>query len=248
MVAAPADPEKTGRRWWALFAALILVAGVAWFGLRLQGISGVPPGTPSPENRPLGLYVDPTAESWRISWNRDATALPEARETRLLVKDGEEQNLIDLTPEIIAASSTQFTPKGRDVTFRMESTAKDGKVTAESFRILRPAAENPKPAPRAASSVPSDLTPPKAIHRVAPVVAGSVRPRIKGKVPIDIRAEIDSKGRVTNAVALTKPREALEVYLTERALRAAKEWRFDPARKDGKRIPGSQVIHFVFER
>ncbi len=246
----PADRVTSSRRFRALLAVVIVVAAVAVAGVgwRLRNPSAPAVPVASQENRPIGLYVDPTAETWRISWNRDAAALAEARETRLLVKDGEEQNVIELTPDVLAAASAQFTPKGRDVTFRMESTAKDAKVTAESFRILRAAAENPKSAPHTAASDHTDFTPPKATHRVAPVVAAKVRPRIKGRVPVDIRAEIDTRGRVTSAVPVNKPREALEVYLTERAQRAAREWHFEPARKDGKRVAGSQVIHFVFER
>jgi hypothetical protein len=75
-----------------------------------------------------------------------------------------------------------------------------------------------------------------------------VRSRIKGVIPIDVRVEIDIHGRVSSAAPVTKTHSGIESYLSSRALQAAKEWRFEPARRDGKAVEGSQILHFVFEK
>jgi hypothetical protein len=246
------------KKWWPVFAALALVGGLAWFLLRPAGQNG---GAPAPAAlsanvRPLGLYVDPAGDNWRISWNPNATALHNAKSVQLFVREGDDQNRIDLSPRDLASGTYQYKPNGNDVTFRLEVIGSSGQVSAESFRYTRataPASTQAPPttAPKPASSgedVVTHVTQPRAIHKVPPVVPASIRPRIKGVIAIDVRVHIDARGRVTSAAALTKPNSGLESYLAGRAVEAAKQWRFEPGRKGRTAIPGAQTIHFVFEK
>lgn len=254
-LAAPSSTGKGERNWWPLLAAIFLVAGGAWFFLqpKLHLNSGSEPIIAAPADRPLGLYVDPAGQTWRVSWNPNATALRVARTVQLFVREGEDQNRLDLSPGDLASGMYQYHPTGNDVTFRLEVTENSGHVSAESFRLTRAAA--PVSAPAAAPQVPkpsppavtTGLTEPRAIHRVPPVVPVSIKPRISGAIPIDVRVHIDTNGHVTSAAPVVKQPSGLHAYLAGRAVEAARLWRFEPARANGKPVPGSETIHFVFE-
>jgi hypothetical protein len=202
--------------------------------------------------RPLGLYVDPAGQTWRISWNPKATALDEARSVQLFVREGDEQKRFDLSARDLASGSYQYSPFANDVTFRLEVVDKAGRVSAESFRLTRagnPPAPAPAhtPAPHAAASS-SAITQPKPIYRAPPVIAAGVRSRIKGTVSIDVRVQIDARGRVVAATPVTRQHSGLDKYLADRAVQAARLWRFEPARENGKPVAGTQILHFVFDK
>ena len=80
------------------------------------------------------------------------------------------------------------------------------------------------------------------------MIAAGIRPRIKGTIPIDVRVQIDARGRVVSATPVTKQHSGLNEYLASRAVQAARLWRFEPARENGKAVAGTQIIHFVFEK
>jgi TonB family protein len=246
---ATAGAGQLLRRSWPFLLALALIGSAVWLLPQVLSKQVVAPA-PAPISgagitRPLGLYVDPSSQSWRISWNRDASVLHKAQLVRLFVHDGDEQNGIDLSPGDLESGMYQYEPRGNDVTFRMEATGSDGRVSAESFRLVRtPAVAEPTP-----SAAPVRRTvAPQAIHRVAPVVPASLRPRIRGKVLVEIRVQVDTRGRVTSATPVSRPHKGLESDLTRSAVVAARAWRFDPAVKDGKAVTGTQTLHFVFER
>jgi hypothetical protein len=255
------------RQWWPLLAAILLVVGAVWLLLPRTARRETPavrvapetastePGTPV---RPLGLYVDPSGQTWRISWNPGATAFRGARSVELFVRDGEDQNRIPLTQQDLQTGTYQYAAKGQDVTFRLEVTDTGGHLSAESFRLLKvaPAAEPEKPVEaveRSSADAPQPVSSrnsarPRATHKVPPVVPAGIRPRIRAPIPIDIRVRVDSHGRVTEATPVSKQHTGLETYLVGRAVSAARQWRFEPAREGGKAVPGTETIHFVFER
>jgi hypothetical protein len=268
------------KKWLPLVAALLLVGGIIWFLLQ-PGRNGASPAAPAQSIdgfRPLGLYVDPLAQTWRVLWNPNATALHDARSVQLFVREGDDQNRKELSPRDLSAGSYEYKPTGNDVTFRLEVTDKAGTVSAESFRLVRSTAPETAsgapspPAKRAFQATGPQLTPPpppppaaqgalnsnsatssrnaqpKPIYRAPPVVAAGIRPRIKGTMPIDVKVRIDEKGRVVSASPITKLHDGLEEYLATRALQAAREWKFEPARESGKAVAGTQTIHFVFTK
>jgi len=265
---APADTADTQastrggffRKWWPLMGALLLVGGALAI-VALQAGHGTASGTSSGgpavaetgmaadhSIRPLGLYVDPAGQPWRISWNPGATALRGARSVDLFVRDGEDQNRIDLTQADRDSASYQYKPKGDDVTFRLEVTGGDGRLSAESFRVVKTAPAPTAPAAPAPAEAVKNLKPPHPIDRVPPVVPASIRPRIRGPIPIDVRVQVDTHGRVTDAEPVKKPHAGVESYLAGRAVDAARKWRFEPAQQDGKPVQGTDTIHFVFRR
>ena len=194
------------------------------------------------------------------------------------MREGDDQNRIDLPSPDLLSGSYEYRPErppGNDVTFRLEVIDRAGRISAESFRMVRDpnaaAASSPSATSSGAASsgaassgaaqggsalntAPAPvsgakrITQPKAVYRAPPVVAAGIRPRINGKIPIDVRVTIDTKGRVLTAAPVTKPHSGLEEYLATRAVQAARLWRFDPARENGKAVQGAQTIHFVFDK
>jgi hypothetical protein len=203
--------------------------------------------------RPLNLYVDPAGPNWRVSWNASATVVPGSR-VKLFVRDGN-LNQIDLQPGDVQSGTYLYTSKGRDVPFfRLEVVDKNGHLAEASFRLVErapvapAAAPTPTEKPPVAAKTDNQFSAPKAIHRVPPVVPSSLRPRIHGSIPLDVRVKIDAHGRVTSAVPVSKPHSGVESFLAARAVYAAKQWRFEPAREDGKAVQGTEIIHFVFDK
>jgi len=270
---APEHDARGAKRWLPLAGALALVGGIAWFLLTQGHIGGPASGASATEStRPLGLYVDAQGQNWHVLWNPNATALHDARSIQLFAREGDNQNRIDLSRRDLAAGTYEYHPASNDVTFRLEVADKGGRISAESFRLVKTdlgkedeAAEKAlasgnsgerTPAPPVAGTraqsqpaVSSAKTiAAKPIYKAPPVVAAGIRPRIRGTVPIDVRVHIDDHGRVTAANTITKLHDGLEEYLGSRAIQAAKQWKFEPAKESGKPVDGTQTIHFVFTR
>jgi TonB family protein len=221
-----------------------------------------PAATRADADRPIGLSVAPMGNAWQVSWNSNATALRDARSAHLFVRNGDDQNRIDLTPKDLEQGMYRYDSQANDLTFRLEVVESSGAVSAESFRFQRDVkVEAPKPPtlppalPPVGTATPESpgvasgrITEPKVIQREPPVVAAGLRPRIDGSATVDVRVRIDSRGRVVSAAPVRKPRPGLDTILARAAVTAARMWRFEPARQNGKPIPFSQTIHFVFEK
>ncbi|HKD07836.1 MAG TPA: energy transducer TonB [Bryobacteraceae bacterium] len=239
---------------WPLIAAVLVVAVVValvWQQALKRSAPQPARVTEAAPARPLGLYVDPSGPAWRISWNPSATGLQGARTVKLFVRDGDEpSHVFEMTPPDLQAGSYQYAPKNHDVMFRLEVTDAAGRVSAESFRLINSPPPSSAPATSEAPAPPKagPITQARVSHRVAPVVPTSIRPRLHGSTPVDVRVKIDTQGRVTSAIPVVKPHTNLDTFLAARAVYAAKQWRFEPARQNGHPIPASQIIHFVFEK
>lgn len=237
-----AEPGFLQNRW-PLLAAVVLVSGGITVFMEQSARRATTAPVPAEQTtvvRPLGLHVDPSGKNWRISWNSSATALRNARSVQLFVLDGDDENRIDLTSKDLESGTYRYPANGTDVTFRLEVTDSSGQVSAESFRLVKTAEEKP-PAPAPAATVAKPAVP-VVLERVPPVVPVSIRPRIKGTIPVDVRVRIDEEGRVVSATPVTRAHSGLESFLTERAVAAAKQWRY----KRG--TPGTEIIHFTFKK
>jgi TonB family protein len=270
-----AEPRSKWRTAVPLAGAFLLVGALLWFVLQQTHHSTptVAPATTTEQGRPIGLSVEPAGTSWQVSWNPNATALAGARSVQLFVREGDDQTRKELTPQDLALGMYSYQSGGNDLTFRLEVVDSSGRVSAESFRYEREAksttpssparaAAVPPPAPVAtpkparspqsnvapAKPAPAKIIEPKVIHRAPPVVAAGIRPRIQSTVTIDVKVQIDVRGRVVSAAPVKKPHAGLDAYLASTAVQAARQWRFEPARENGRAVPGSQTIHFVFER
>jgi Gram-negative bacterial TonB protein C-terminal len=255
----PLTPGERLKKWLPLLPALLLAGGAIWWfsqSSNHHAAPAAPVAAPNAIARPLGLAVEPMGSAWQVSWNPNATALHDAHSVQLFVRAGDDQNRIDLSPHDLSAGIYKYEPAGNDVTFRLEVVESSGHISAESFRFVRAdlphsAAPAPKAAARALSVAPRApvrRTEPKVIHRAPPVIAAGVRPRLTSTIALDVRVQIDEHGRVTSAEPVVKPRKGLETYLAGSAVKAARLWRFEPARENGKPVVGSQTLHFVFQQ
>ena len=153
----------------------------------------------------------------------------------------------------------KYEPAGNDVTFRLEVVENSGRVSAESFRFVRTARRR-KSSVATAATAGTPQRPPRKQRRS---FAGPSRRRSIGlrrslpqgsvlaspaPIAIDVRVHIDEQGRVTSAAPVVKPQQGLDAYLAGTAVQAARLWRFEPARENGKAVAGTQTIHFVFQK
>src|SRR6185312_14959939 len=72
------DPERSAFReavakWWPLAGAILLVCGAMWFLFGANRRNAAENVADIAEYRPVGMYVDPGVQRWRISWNPSAT-------------------------------------------------------------------------------------------------------------------------------------------------------------------------------
>ena len=252
------DPDSTGNlaerrrnwtKWWPVPLSLAVAGAALWLLVGTPGRINKPTPDPVAKTagpvRPLGLYVSETGKTWQVSWNPNATALQDAGSVQLFVHAGDEQTRVDLLPKDLASGTYAYTPSANDVTFRLEVTAKNGQVSAESFRFVRqaPVTEAVK-SPAAKEVQPSA---PRATRKVPPSIPNNMRARIRGTVEISVRVRVDDHGRVVSATPLGK-HAGIEAYLAGRAVEAAKAWQFEPARLNGKPTAGEQTLRFTFRK
>jgi TonB family protein len=94
------------------------------------------------------------------------------------------------------------------------------------------------------------LTPPNVIHEVRPYTPEGIRNRLGGRrIVVDVMVSVEKNGRPGRA-HIVKPSgaDSLQSYLSQRALEAVRQWRFEPARIDQQAIPGEMGIRFQFHR
>ncbi len=90
-------------------------------------------------------------------------------------------------------------------------------------------------------------TPPLPIRRDLPSIPEGIRNRIYGVVPVDLSVRVGAAGNVTHAEILGKP-EGLRRFLALQAVDSVRRWKFRPAKRDGKAVPGETVVRFRFHR
>lgn len=110
-----------------------------------------------------------------------------------------------------------------------------------------------KPAPRAAASRPasrSTAQPSSAtadsqiLAQVEPDVSQRALATIQGKVRVVLKMSVDASGSVTGASV----ESAASQYFAERAIAAARQWKFVPASANGQNVPSEWAIRFDFRR
>jgi TonB family protein len=94
------------------------------------------------------------------------------------------------------------------------------------------------PAPTAGLVVPG-----KVIHQVLPDVPRTARNTIQGKVRVGVRVRVDPSGSVAGA-KFDSPGPSK--YFAELALKAARRWKFDPAKVDDKNVSSEWILRFQF--
>src|SRR5262249_36306255 len=83
------------------------------------------------------------------------------------------------------------------------------------------------------------------VCQALPDVPSKARSTIRGKVRVRVRVRVDPSGSVVG-VQLDVPGPSR--YFAELALQAARNWKFTPAKVDGRNVPSEWVLHFEFVR
>lgn len=82
-------------------------------------------------------------------------------------------------------------------------------------------------------------------ERVMPAVTDAANRTIQGKVDVAVRVNVSASGAVENARLDSGGHSR---YFTEKALDAARKWRFKPAQQDGNAVPSVWTLRFQFRR
>jgi TonB family protein len=89
----------------------------------------------------------------------------------------------------------------------------------------------------------SSIVPGKVVHQVLPDVPRSARNTIQGKIKVGVRVRVDPSGNVAG-VKLASPGPSR--YFAELALKAARRWKFEPARVDDRNVSSEWILRFEF--
>jgi TonB family protein len=254
--------ERPARSRWWLPVAFCLISGIG--GAVIYEL-----WTVAREPRWVELHLDAKASGKQLDVTWDPTAPRAVNATRALlgVTDGGQHHDIELTPAQMRAGKYSYTPAHGDVALRLilygkgvgvagdavhvtaipnvVETAAAGTASATADRAAPPP-ETVTPPTTTATTTPA--VPPSTVREVQPRIPAGIRSRIQGEVVIPVTVQINEKGRVTGAAAAMRGGDGLHRYLAEQAEKAARQWRFTPAKTSrGTRVASSKTVHFVFE-
>jgi TonB family protein len=215
----------------------------------------------------LHLDARPAGRQLEVSWDGSAPAAVSATRALLSVTDGETHHEMELNPAQIRSGRYTYTPSQGNVGFRLILYGKGIGVAGDAVRVTaipnliatpvdtqagdaaRTTAEASPPAAGAppASTAARILSPPSTVHEVQPNIPEGIRSRIREQIVIPVEVAVNERGRVTGATVSSAEQDGLHRYLAEQAQKAARQWRFTPARaKGGSRAAANKTIHFVF--
>lgn len=116
--------------------------------------------------------------------------------------------------------------------------------------VAQPQAPVVTPVPAQSSAPPSSpsngqTSKGEVAERVMPDVSANANRTIHGKVDVNVRVNVDANGSVANARFDSRGNSR---YFAERALDAARKWRFKPPQRNGQPVPSVWILRFQFRR
>ena len=248
LAGAISAPPETSRRpvlWWA---ALILMAGALCGSFAYElGRADRPRASAAPQWAELNLDARPAGANLEVTWDPNAARSVHATRGALTISDGGTAREIELGPAQIGAGKYAYPAERVDVAIRLTLSAAGRTVASESARVRAASVSTPPPPAPVAPANSHAEVPPSAVHEVQPVVPEGIRPRVNRAITIDVEVKVSEQGRVLHARAKNPGAESLARYLAGLAERAAREWRFTPARNhEGRPVAASKTLQFVF--
>lgn len=252
-------PIQRSRAW---IPAVILVAIACTAGGYALGLRGR-----APRWTDLHLNARNNGGHLELSWDGSAPPAVEASRGLLALGEGTTHRDIELSAAEVRKGSFTLPTAGSEVALRLVLFAKGREVAGDSLRLAtvpgappRPQAEISKPPsndadrevlpgtlPAEAARRSRPVVPPLIVHEVQPFIPEGIRSRIRNRTVIPVDVEVSERGRVLRAVAEPQSGDGVTRYLAEQAQKAARDWRFSPARtKSGTRVAASKTIDFVF--
>ncbi len=226
-------------RWWlpVLLCLVGAIGGAAFY--ELWALSRQP--------RWVDLYLDakPSADagSLVITWDAAASRTVGATHALLGVNDGAVHRDIPLTLSQLQLGRYLYTPANPELELRMVLYGDGPAVSGGTLRFAgapRPALAAAAPTAPAPAAAPPKPAPPEepapdngakraAIHEVQPSVPAGIRNRLTHQLEIPVIVRINARGTVTSA-STSPTGDGLRRYLAQEAVKAARQWRFAPAR------------------
>ena len=257
-----AEPARRRARWWVPVSIALASAVCSAMIFELWTLARQP--------RWADLHLDarPVNGRLEVSWDAGTTRALNATRGLLVVTEGDAHRNVDLDPAQIGAGKYTCTAKQADVAVRLVLYANGLGVAGDTVRVAEipgppvavqtaatetassgradrtePAGTAPAP-PETASRV---VKPPSVLRQLQPTIPEGIRSRLTEPVVISVKVEVNEKGRVVAATVESQSEDGLHRYLEEKALKAAREWRFTPARtKAGVRVAAGKTVEFVF--
>ena len=261
--AAAEHPRRA--RWWLPLAICLAAAAIGAAGYEVWSLASQP--------RWVELHLDarPAGREIRVTWDGNAAHASGAARALLAMTDGGERHDIELSPAQLSAGAYTYSPQHESLAIRLILYAKGVGVTGDAVRLAvvpapaesagatvpAPAAEASAPAatpPAAAPPAPEPaperpITPPRLLHEVQPSIPVGIRARIEEEIVIPVRLHVNERGRVTRASAERSDSDGLHRYLADQAEKAARRWRFRPARSEkGTPVESAKTVEFVFRK
>jgi hypothetical protein len=266
--AAEPAPRRDGR--WMAALALLFVIGIAG-GVYYELNTPI-----APRWTDLHLDARPIQDRLEISWDAAALRMLNATRGTLSLTDAAEHREVNLDSSQVRAAKYSYAPVHGDISVRLILYDRTRSIAGDAVRVAtvgqpqqpaqsaQPQAQpqsqpvSPAPAtPPAASPAPAETrstvvaaaVPPSTVHEVQPRIPEGIRSRITDRVVIPVEVQVNEQGRVTYAQAEQDSADGVVRYLADQARKAAREWRFRPARtRSGARVASSKTIEFVFTR
>jgi TonB family protein len=90
-------------------------------------------------------------------------------------------------------------------------------------------------------------TPAVAVREVQPQIPAGIRSRIEARTVVPVEVRVNRNGRVTSANSAGSGGGVYR-YLARAAAKAARSWRFTPAKSaDGRPVESRKTVQFIFE-
>jgi TonB family protein len=262
------EPARRRTRSWipAALVSLFLVLGA------MGGLYYETSATPR-ESRWTDLHLDARTEAGRleVTWDATVPTVANAVRGRLNVSDGGVPRDVALNAAQVRAGKMSLPTSQPNVALRLVVYGDDGGAMGDAIRVALLPANIPMPEDRQTSAVPAApppqaqakaapaaqppqpahvagiAIPPSTVREVQPRIPEGIRSRIGSPVVIPVEVQVSDQGRVVHAKAEASSTDGVQRYLAAQAQKAAREWRFKPARtKSGATIAASKTIQFVF--
>jgi TonB family protein len=123
-------------------------------------------------------------------------------------------------------------------------------VPAAELERAKPPANVPpeqSPAPFAEKAAPAatGTAPGSVLHQVMPDVSRNAQNTIQGRLKVVVDVSVDASGNVSEAKFVSR---GPSTYFANRALAAARGWKFNPPQVNGQAAPSEWVLRFQFRK
>lgn len=108
-----------------------------------------------------------------------------------------------------------------------------------------PAEQSPAPFSQNKTPVQTGVVPGSVLQQVMPDVSPGAKKTIEGRLKVAVEVSVDASGNVTEAKFVS---QGPSPYFANRALAAARRWKFNPPQIDGQAAASEWILRFQFRK